>query len=272
MARIRTVKPDFFDDEKLATISRDARLLFIGLLVCSDDYGVVKGHPVWLKSKIFPYDDLSQICFNDFLSEIESIGIIKPFVAHGEKYYFIKNFQKHQVINRPSASRNPQYIENTNDISSSDGSLNTHGVLSDESVPEGKGREKEIYTPLPPTGGMPEKNLQPPDQPKKKKRISELSKEQLESFGKFWSIWPKKVAQMEAEKAWMKIDPQNGLVEEICLAVERFKKTDDWKKNGGKYIPYPATWLNNKRWRDELEVTKPEMDLSMWDDPNAFAN
>jgi len=54
MPRIRTVKPEFFDDEKLGTVSRDARLIFIGLLIFADDYGVVKGNSRWLKARIFP--------------------------------------------------------------------------------------------------------------------------------------------------------------------------------------------------------------------------
>jgi len=54
MPRIRTIKPEFFDDEKLAQTSRDARLAFIGLLVHSDDYGVVKENPRWLKARVFP--------------------------------------------------------------------------------------------------------------------------------------------------------------------------------------------------------------------------
>jgi len=58
MARIRTIKPEFWDDEKLSLVSRDARLTFIGMWTFSDDYGVVKGASVWLKSKIFPYDNI----------------------------------------------------------------------------------------------------------------------------------------------------------------------------------------------------------------------
>lgn len=107
MARIRTVKPEFFDDEKMGKISRDARLTIIGMLVLSDDYGVVKGHPLWLKSRIFPYDDLSNSDFCEFLKEIETVGIIRPFKNNDEQYYHIVNFKKHQVVEKPSKNRNP---------------------------------------------------------------------------------------------------------------------------------------------------------------------
>lgn len=108
MARIRSVKPEFADDEKLATISRDARLLFILMWIHSDDYGVVKGNPIWLKAQIFPYDDLKPGQFEKWLEEISNIGRIRAFNSDGEKFFYIKNFRKHQRIDHPSKLlRNP---------------------------------------------------------------------------------------------------------------------------------------------------------------------
>ena len=58
MARIRSIKPKFWDDIKIGRLSRDARLLYIGLWSFSDDIGVVIGDSIWLKSKVFPYDQI----------------------------------------------------------------------------------------------------------------------------------------------------------------------------------------------------------------------
>ena len=129
MARSRMIKPEFWDDEKLATqTSRDARLTFIGLWNHSDDYGVVKGNAGWLKNHIFPYEDsLSTQKFSGWLTELESGSWIVPFTADNEKFYFIRNFLKHQFVNRPSKQRNP--IPPDNII---DGSMTAHGVLIDE--------------------------------------------------------------------------------------------------------------------------------------------
>ncbi len=108
MPRIRTIKPEFFDDEKLSRVSRDARLTFIGMLVYSDDYGVVKGNPRWLRSMIFPYDDIPLQTFEGWLAELEDLDFIRQFAVNGENYLYIRNFKKHQVIDRPSKSRNPE--------------------------------------------------------------------------------------------------------------------------------------------------------------------
>lgn len=108
MARNRMIKVEFWDDEKLSELSRDARLTFIALWNYSDDYGVVKGNSTWLKNKIFPYDEtLKMDQFNKWLNELIEINIIRHFNTNGEKYYYIKNFLTHQKINRPSEKRNP---------------------------------------------------------------------------------------------------------------------------------------------------------------------
>ncbi len=71
-------------------------------------------------------------------------------------------------------------------------------------------------------------------------------------FEEFWKAWPKKKAKMEAQKAFCKINPSKDLLATMLNAIERAKKTSDWTKDGGQFIPLPATWLNNERWTDEI--------------------
>jgi uncharacterized phage protein (TIGR02220 family) len=157
MARIRMIKPEFWDDEKLSSISRDARLTFIGMWNNSDDYAVVKGHASWLKNNIFPYDDIKLSEFQKWLLELENIKVILPFEHSGEKYYYIKNFQKHQTINRPSQVKNPQPQDNI-----IDDSLNTHGVVTDEiklNEVESKLNKVEVESKDPPAVSIPYKEI-----------------------------------------------------------------------------------------------------------------
>lgn len=64
---------------------------------------------------------------------------------------------------------------------------------------------------------------------------------------RFWPNYPRRVAKADAEKAWMKLDPDEGLIATILKALgwQRDVHTD-WN-----YWPYPATWLNGRRWEDE---------------------
>lgn len=104
MARIRSVKPKFWDDSKLKNISRDARLLFIGMWTFADDLGVLLADQVWIKSKVFPYDDLKLGELESWINEIKNQLLIVPGKYHNENFYLIKNFTKHQVVNKPNKS------------------------------------------------------------------------------------------------------------------------------------------------------------------------
>lgn len=73
----------------------------------------------------------------------------------------------------------------------------------------------------------------------------------IQGFELFWGCYPKKKAKEAARKAWAKIKPSDGLIKTIIADVEAKSRSEDWKKEKGKYIPYPATYLNGKRWEDE---------------------
>ena len=112
MPRIRSVKPDFWSDEKLAKVSRESRLIFIALWNFCDDYGVTQGDPSYLRSQVFPYDhDVSVETFASWLLELEKYEFIVRMLHHGNQYYFLPNFLKHQKIDHPSNKRFPDPSE-----------------------------------------------------------------------------------------------------------------------------------------------------------------
>lgn len=84
-------------------------------------------------------------------------------------------------------------------------------------------------------------------------------------FAEFWSAYPKKVGKGEAEKAWKKAKV-NGHKAEVLAALDAQKSSQQWQRDGGQYIPNPATWLNQRRWEDELPNAEPkqaDMPLSL---------
>ena len=87
-----------------------------------------------------------------------------------------------------------------------------------------------------------------------KKQNKELNELQEKQFDKFWQAYPKKVSKKQAQKSWKKINPSLELFEKILKALEMAKQTEQWKKDNGKYVPYPATWLNQERWTDEINM------------------
>lgn len=75
-----------------------------------------------------------------------------------------------------------------------------------------------------------------------------------QNFEKFWKVYPKKRDKGNAEKWFAKHKPSEELTNIMIKQIERFKDTQDWKKQDGQFIPYPTTWLNAKMWEDEFET------------------
>lgn len=70
-------------------------------------------------------------------------------------------------------------------------------------------------------------------------------------FLRFWEVYPKKTGKAAAVKAWVKIHPSEALTDLIVAAIARQKTWPQWTREYGRFIPNPATWLNQGRWDDE---------------------
>lgn len=73
-----------------------------------------------------------------------------------------------------------------------------------------------------------------------------------EKFEEFYKNYPKKLKKAEVEKWFKKNNPNDELFKTIMTQLEKFKKSKEWKEQ--QYIPYPSTWLNQKRWEDEIKT------------------
>lgn len=76
-------------------------------------------------------------------------------------------------------------------------------------------------------------------------------------FDRFWTAYPKKMGKDAAKKAFTKRKIGKELLQEILVSLDQQKKTDQWMKDGGQFIPAPATWLNQGRWQDEVISVQP---------------
>ncbi|HAM5330743.1 TPA: hypothetical protein IB053_002408 [Escherichia coli] len=104
MARIRTIKPEFWTDEDLSEVSEAACLLAIGLLNYADDEGYFNANPKLIKATVFPIREQSG-SITVLMHELSSVGYISLFSGHDGKIYgLVNNFAKHQVINKAKKS------------------------------------------------------------------------------------------------------------------------------------------------------------------------
>lgn len=78
----------------------------------------------------------------------------------------------------------------------------------------------------------------------------------IASFNEFYSLYPNKKAKEKALKAWLALKPDRALVDTIVADVKA-RCDGEWRGKDKQYIPYPATYLNGKRWQDEQPDDTP---------------
>ena len=109
--RIRTLKPEFFEDERVYSISRDARLVSIGLITLADDRGRLRYKPMAIVGDLFPEEAVTIKQFRGWMTEICEIGLAKLYETGVHAYLWLPQFLRHQVINRPTESELPSHPE-----------------------------------------------------------------------------------------------------------------------------------------------------------------
>ena len=77
-------------------------------------------------------------------------------------------------------------------------------------------------------------------------------------FERFWAAYPKKRNKETARKAFKKL--KGVSIETLLEAIERQKRSQDWLKDGGQFIPYPASWLNAGGWENEVGESSDGLD------------
>jgi hypothetical protein len=83
------------------------------------------------------------------------------------------------------------------------------------------------------------------------------NKEYTQEFEMFWTAYPRKEGKGEAFKSFLKAtDDCGATVQDLLDGIDKYKQTEQWQRDGGKYIPHPTTWLNQKRWEDTPMVTQ----------------
>ena len=123
---------------------------------------------------------------------------------------------------------------------------------SEESIPSGHERSEESF----PSGHREVKTSSLPEGKNssltKKTQQTTRSKEnplyEKEGFSEFWKQYPRGDAKKKAAKAWAKIDPEYHPL--VMASLTPWKRSTQWTKDGGQYIPYAATFLNEERWKE----------------------
>lgn len=189
MARKRMIDPALWLSEDFSKLSIMARLIWIGLISQADDEGRGRANPVYIKSTLFAYDeDMGLSKITKALNEIMSVMSISVYEVDGKRYYQLENWDKFQTINRPTPSQIPPKNGASKDIHGTltEYSLNAHGVLTNNSLPNRKEIEIEEEKERNPLKGVKKESTHPT---KDDVIAYAKSRDRLDLAVKFWEYY-----------------------------------------------------------------------------------
>jgi hypothetical protein len=214
--RARSLKPGFFKNEVLGTLPFPARILFLGLACLADREGRLEDRPDRIKAEVFPYDNVD---VGALLERLRRSLFIQRYRVRGQDLILVVKFARHQ---------SPHHTEKSS------------------TLPPPKAHAGRTVNSRKSNGGNPPDSLTPysltPDS---------LTPDSVGGAGfEDWSKgYPRKDARQDAERAWGKLTEAERL--------ECVKETPAWlqAKAGTerRFLPLPATYLNGRRWQDELQ-------------------
>lgn len=221
----RIIKDSIKTSKKINALSDFQFRLWVHLIVSADDYGRGFADPELVKNLVFPRRNrVTESDVGKALSKLAGMGCISLYEVDGESYFCFPRWSDHQRI-QTKVSKFPAPVENEAIQCNQPCSTVSHG----DSPSESRIQNPELITPYtPPSGG---------------------DSGDDGAFESFWAAYPRHVAKDKARTAFGKVPKSE--IPELMAALEKHKRSDQWTKDGGQFIPHPATWLNQKRWQGD---------------------
>lgn len=239
--RIRTIKPEFFADEDIASLEPLDRITFLGLWCYADKAGRLEYRPIRLAAMVLPYEQagfetrLRTLIYNEFLILYENAG---------RKYLQIRTFGLHQ---RPHHTEPESKIPAHTSDGSSILSPSSNGGTTEETLSKDVLGGGTTVVKLEILGGKgKEGNGEGKGRDKRQPRPAVA----LDGFTDFWTRYPWKKGKGSAEQSWAKLTPadRKAVMERVVSFAEEWSSRS---REDLKFCPHPATWLNQRRWEDE---------------------
>ena len=253
MARTRFIKPGFFDNEVLASLSPHCRLLFIGLWTIADRDGKLDDRPPRIKAKLFAYEEVN---VEEMLQVLNQHGFILRYEVQEVRYILIPMFKKHQ---------SPHPKEQRSTIPEP---ITCHRqVIGKPMTSTGISGTSQAFTPSifqSFNGESVASHRQASDKPMtvKEKQLSDRFHEWIEEY-------PNPTKIETAARAWINLidrgEIHEGNIEEVFEGLRRYKQSAVWAKENGKWICEPTTFLignekhGGRMWMDRPAPAKAQV-------------
>lgn len=239
MAQRRMFSKQIIDSDAFLDMGASAQSLYFHLAMRADDDGFVN-NPRKIQRMIGAADDdLKILIAKRFVIMFES-GVI-----------VIKHWRMHNYI-RSDRYNETAYIDEKSQLSiKENGSYTLNGNhLATTCLPDGNHLDTQVRLGKDSVVNDSKSTAGEPLKVPKELKAKRVGIHPM--FDAFWQAYPKRIAKAKAEEAFSKLNPDEELMKVMIAAIKAWSKTDQWTKESGQFVPNPTTWINQRRWEDEL--------------------
>ncbi len=221
----------------LDSLSAEAERLFWRLTTVADDYGRFPADPRELLASCFPLrvGSWKPSRVGSWYAELEGSGLVMSYLAEDHLCGEFKKWQVHQGPPRAEKSRFPSPTED--------------GVSAARSCTQMRADVHVVRSSVLGTTVKADHDLSVPGK----------GTGQPDAFEQFWQDYPKprRKGKFEARRAWTAMRPNADTVTRIMRSLAAWKASLDWRKQDGKFVPWPQKFLNRRRWEESPEADQP---------------
>lgn len=223
----RILKESVCVSDSIDSLTWFEEVLFYRLIVNCDDFGRFDGRVSVIKNRLFPLKDaLTLKAVSAAINKLVSAGLVALYEFEGKPFLYLPTWNEHQNVR----AKRSKYPEPDNNCSN----MNSYEIICNHmnaDVPVIQSESNTI------------------SESESESNAKGARRSREEAFEKFWSAYPRKEGKQKAKAAFEKV---NVHMDVLLNAIEQQKKSAQWTKDGGQFIPHPTTWLNGKRWEDEV--------------------
>lgn len=260
--KYRKISPRIWNDAKFRTLSDNGKLAFFMLLTHphTSAIGTMRAYIQGLAAEMV----WTEKAFREAFCEALNKGMVK--VSERDGLIWLPQFMKYNAPESPNVLKSwsgaledcPECQLKNEVFHTIKAFAESLGKAFDKAFSEAfklplpnqeQEQEQEHNTPLTPQGGN--DCSVSPTQDRRIKKPTTYSPD----FERFWSEYPRRTGKDAAWKVYQRRKHEVPKGDAMSVILERHRQTDQWQREGGQYIPHPATWLNQGRWEDDLSST-----------------
>lgn len=241
----RFLRPGIRTSQRWNAVSHAACRLYVSILTQVDDYGRYDGRNSILWSEAFaiwneqnPDQEVTSQESAALCLQLAAANLVMFYELNGRRYVQIT--QWNERARGPSKWPDPKLSQVVE-------SQAPQRTAANRSEPQ-----RDDVLPLPNPASL--AIVPSPSHRPETTSLAHLDGERESDFEKFWKAYPKKKKKDDALKVFNRKKSKMPSIEKVIFAIQIQKKSNDWTRDEGQFIPYPASWLNGGSWDDQVEL------------------